>query len=301
VRAHENATRGEIGVASSDVHVIVVAYGGSNELDRCLTALDQAGPVTVIDNSSSDDVGAVAAHHGATYVDTGANLGFAAGVNVALRGLASDPPRHVLLLNPDALLASEQVVALSGFLEEAGNSRVAAVSPRLVGSDGLPQRVTWPYPSPWRAWADALGLGRRLPARRTFVIGAVLLLRWRAISQVGLFDERFFLYAEETDWQRRAAALGWTSALCPDAFAEHRGAGASDDRRHREALFHAGQETYVRKWFGPSGWWLYRGAAAFGAAARALVLTGERRSAARHRARLYFRGPRRSAGLVRDV
>jgi GT2 family glycosyltransferase len=284
-------------VTSSDVHVIVVAYGGSRELGRCLRELDGSVPVTVIDNSSSSDVKAAASRHGAVYVDTGANLGFAAGVNIALRGLASAPPAHVLLLNPDARLSSEHLVTLSCFLEEPGNARIAAVSPRLVGPDGRPQRVVWPFPSPWRAWVEAVGLGRRLPARRMFVIGAVLLLRWRAVSQVGLFDERFFLYAEEMDWQRRAAALGWMSALCPDALAEHRGAGASGDRHRREALFHAGQETYIRKWFGPTGWWLYRGAAACGAAARALILTGERRSAARHRALLYLRGPRRCAGV----
>jgi GT2 family glycosyltransferase len=298
VEVHEGPAKASRNVRRPDVHVIVVAYGRSNELDRCLGELERAFPVTVVDNSSSGNVEAVAARRGAAYIDTGANLGFAAGVNVALRTLASAPPRYVLLLNPDALLAAEQVSVLSNFLESCGNSDVAAVSPCLVGPEGRPQRVVWPFPSPWRAWGEAVGLGRRLPARRTFVIGAILFLRWQAIAQVGFFDERFFLYAEETDWQRRAVALGWTTAFCPEVVAEHRGAGSSGDRDQREALFHAGQETYIRKWFGAKGWWLYRGAAVCGATARALILTGERRSAARHRAHLYLRGPRRCAGVA---
>jgi GT2 family glycosyltransferase len=144
--------------------------------------------------------------------------------------------------------------------------------------------------------AEAIGLGR-LPARRTFVVGAVLLLRREAIDDVGHFDERFFLYAEEADWQRRAHERGWAPAVCAAVVAEHAGAATSTSRRRREALFHAAQETYIRKWHGPAGWWFYRVAACCGAAARAVMLTGERRRDAGRRLLLYLRGPRRCAAL----
>jgi len=143
-------------------------------------------------------------------------------------------------------------------------------------------------------WADALGFGG-WPAHRTFVVGAVLLLRGEAIDDVGLFDVRFFLYAEEADWQRRARDRGWASAVCLDAVAEHVGAGTTTNMRRRETLFHAAQETYVRKWHGSTGWWVYRVAACVGAGARALMLTRDRRKEAAHRTLLYFRGPRRCA------
>ena len=125
-----------------------------------------------------------------------------------------------------------------------------------------------------------------------------MLLRWEALQQVGELDERFFLYGEETDWQRRAAQLGWRAALVPDVVAIHDGAGSSDDPRRREVLFHAAQETYIRKWYGSRGWWAYRAAACVGATARAVALSGDRRAEAARRARLYVRGPRRSAGLA---
>jgi GT2 family glycosyltransferase len=282
----------------SVVHVVVVAYNAPTPLSRCLASLDRQFPATVVDNSSSAAVAAVAERHGAGYVDPGLNAGFAAGVNTALSRLAGDDA-DVLLVNPDAVITPDAIDALTQFLHQDGHARVSAVAPRLIDAAGNQQRVVWPFPSPQRMWAEALGLGK-LRARATFVVGAVLLLRRDAIEDVGPFDERFFLYAEEADWQRRAQRRGWTSAVCAGAVAEHEGAGTSTDSIRREALFHAGQETYVRKWYGPAGWALYRVAACVGAAARTLVLTNGRRDAAARRAMLYLRGPRRAAALGSD-
>ena len=279
------------------VHVVVVAYGAAEQLDGALAALGAGYETTVIDNSSSQAVRAVAEKRGAAYVDPGRNLGFGVGANVALRQLLAGSPKDILLLNPDALLEPREIDKLARYLHRPENHRVGAVSPRLVRDDGREQRVVWPFPTPWRAWAEAVGLGR-VPARHTFVIGAVLALRWEAVVEVGLFDERFFLYAEEADWQKRAQALGWSSRLCVDAVASHRGAGTSTDPLQHMARFHAAQETYIRKWYGSAGWLLYRSAACLGAAARALFLTGDRRSAAARRALLYLRGPRRCASLA---
>jgi GT2 family glycosyltransferase len=277
------------------VHVVVVAYYASVQLARCLAGLERELPVTVVDNSSSQEVAAAAERHGAVYIDPGRNVGFATAVNTALARLAHDDA-DVLLLNPDAVLGPSGVRDLVVFLHSPANARAAAVAPRLQSAGEQEQRVAWPFPTPARMWAEAIGL-RRLPARQTFVVGAVLLLRREAIDDVGSFDKRFFLYAEEADWQRRACQRGWTSAVCASVVAEHAGAGASTDAPRREALFHAAQETYIRKWYGPAGWWLYRTAACSGAAARAVILSGERRKDAARRLILYLRGPCRCAAL----
>lgn len=153
-------------------------------------------------------------------------------------------------------------------------------------------------PRPYRMCAEALGLERRLRTHGTFLAGAVLLLRRQAIEEIGVFDERFFLYAEEADWQRRAQQAGWTSVMCADVVAEHIGGGTSSEPHTRELLFHAAQETYIRKWYGSSGWGVYRVAACAGAAVRATVLTSDRRRDAARRMHLYLRGPRRCAGAT---
>ncbi len=280
------------------VHTVVVAYNAADKLAGCLAILGGAVPATVVDNSSSSAVMGVAVRHGAAYVDAGRNLGFAAGVNLGLSRL-NDDGADVLLLNPDARVTPVAVHLLSSFLARPENAHIAAVSPRLRGLEGDDQQILWPFPSPGRMWAEAVGLGA-LPARRTFAVAAVLLLARKALDDVGRFDERFFLYAEETDWQRRADQRGWRAAVCVDAIADHEGAGTSTDTKRRAALFHAAQETYVRKWYGSSGWWSYRAAACVGAAARAVVLTGVRRREAAQRARIYFCGPVRVAARVTE-
>src|SRR5204863_493250 len=81
-----------------------VAYHAADQLDRCLATLGTRFGTTVVDNSTSPAVKAVAVHRGAAYVDAGRNIGFGAGANLALRPLLLGQPRDVLLLNPDTSL-----------------------------------------------------------------------------------------------------------------------------------------------------------------------------------------------------
>ncbi len=280
----------------NELVVIVVAYHGAEDLRRCLRSVVGAVPVVVVDNSSDPAVARVAEQAGARYVDSGANLGFAGGVNVGLRLVPDDA--DVLLLNPDAVLTANALQALHERLRGPGAERVGALSPSLQDpASGASQRVRWPLPTPRWMWREALGLPGRTGAQDEFCVGAVLLLRAEARAEVGLFDERFFLYAEETDWQRRMLAAGWSAAEARDLRALHTGAGTSTDLTRREVLFHAGTETYVRKWHGSTGWTSYRAAAWLGATLRSRVLTGDRATAARARAELYRKGPRSVAAL----
>nr|WP_279672593.1 glycosyltransferase family 2 protein [Flexivirga meconopsidis] len=123
-----------------------------------------------------------------------------------------------------------------------------------------------------------------------YAIGSVLLLRAEALRQVGGFDDNFFLYAEETDWARRAALLGWRHRLSDDVVARHLGAATSTDPRRRETHFAAGQERFVRKHFGAAGWQVTRAAGIVGAMARALVIR-HRRGEFLDRARRLVLGP----------
>ena len=268
------------------VEVVVVAYGRADLLADSLQPV-LSFPVTVVDNSSSADVASVCARLGVRYLDPGNNAGFGAGVNHALdRRLA--PDADVLLLNPDAVIGSDDVLLLHQALLD--DPTLASVAPTQVDEAGRPSRVSWPFPSPGRTWLVAAGLGR-LGDTSGFVIGSVLMLRREALAQVGRFDESFFLYAEETDWAYRAHRLGWRHREVTEARAVHAGAATSADSTRRETHFHAGQERYLRKHFGPVRWQLARGATLVGSAARGVVLPGERGRQARARAALYLAGP----------
>jgi GT2 family glycosyltransferase len=271
------------------VVAVVVAYGAPALLDECLASLAGGPPTVVVDNSCDPEVRAVTGRHGALYVDPGANLGFAGGVNAGMSGRAD---ADVLLVNPDATVTPEDIDVLCRCLHT--DDRLSCVAPRQVSpATGESDRVAWPFPTPAGAWVEAVGLGR-FRRRPDFLIGSVLLLRSSALDEVGVFDEEFFpLYAEETDWQRRACDLGWGVRLCEEATATHVGAGTGGDPERREVFFHAGQERYIRKHHGQVGWAVYRAAVLAGALPRALFLGGERRRLAAGRVRLYARGPMR--------
>jgi GT2 family glycosyltransferase/glycosyltransferase involved in cell wall biosynthesis len=272
--------------------VVIVAYGVPGLLAECLAATDGKHPVIVVDNSSSPEVRSVVSDAGATYRDPGRNLGFAAGVNRALDDVDL-AETDVLLLNPDSKIDPASIERLHTRLLE--DARLACVAPKQRQNGSMVEdRVAWPFPTPLGAWIEASGFGA-LRRHRDFAIGAVLMLRGEALVEVGGFDERFFLYAEETDWQRRASRLGWRSAVCEGIWATHVGAASDADTRRRELRSYTGAERYVRKHHGRMGWTSYRLANVAGATVRAVILTGARRRSAGRRAWIYARGPDRVA------
>ncbi|WP_263117733.1 glycosyltransferase [Cellulomonas sp. RIT-PI-Y] len=278
-----------------DPEVVVVAYGSPGPLADALAPLAGHLPITVVDNSGDPAVRAVARDAGVRYLDPGANLGFGTAINRALADrlrLGAD----ILLLNPDARIDLAGVRALTARLH--AGPRIGAVGPEQVDDHGDPSRVRWPFPTPGGVWRQAVGLG--LPDTDDgFVIGSVLLLRAAALAEVGGFDESFFLYSEETDWQRRAHDAGWSVAVSDGAPAQHTGAGTSTDPLRRETFFHGAQERYLRAHHGAVGWQLARIGVLAGALARA-PFPGETGRSARVRLRLYLRGPLRAEAALGD-
>jgi GT2 family glycosyltransferase len=268
--------------------VIVVAYGNEEHLSACLETLGCDVPVVVVDNGRSDLARHICSVFGADYLESAANLGFAAAVNLAIkerRSIGTD----VLLLNPDARLDHSHLNILLHHLHRSHD--IAAVGPRLRSPGGDTQKTLWPIPSPWLALATMVGVGDRL-SRRRFVNGAVLLLRGAAVDAIGGFDERFFLYSEEADWQLRAIRAGWKVAAALDSNAIHVGGGTSSNPTRREILFNASAERFIRKWYGPLGWHIFRIASIITASRRLLISRNPKMKPTYRRAILQFwRGP----------
>lgn len=266
---------------------VVVAYRSVDALRRALAPVRLPG--VVIDNSSCPEVAAATHEAGWDYVDPGANLGFAAGVN---RGIGWSRERYqpapdVLLINPDAVIADRDVMELHRTLVE--DPRCAAVAPSLVSPKGVSEPTTWPVPTPISTLRNAVGLA---PTRTSwFLNGAVLMLKASALQAVGEFDERFFLYSEECDWQVRAQRQGWTVRHVETAWAEHVGGGTSTDARRRLRHFHSSAELYARKWHGRWGWQLWRLAATLAAVRRSFTRDASRRSEQLYVLSLLLRGP----------
>ena len=229
--------------------VLIVAYQCDDLLAQCLRALGPHEPVVVVDNSPHEVTRATVGDS-AAYVPAPENLGFAAGVNLGL-ATAWDGVRDVLLLNPDARMTSAQVHALQRGLRDRG-PRCAAVGPRLQHPDGTPEPCTWPVPSPSQVWMDAVGLGRFAGGQR-FVNGAALMLSGTALAELGGLDERYFLYAEEADWQMRALAAGWTVGVLDSLVITHIGGASSTDPAARARHFHRSGRIFAERWYPGAG------------------------------------------------
>ena len=193
--------------------------------------------LVVVDNDAEDQLRAVvaAAWPGATVIANSVNRGFAAAVN---QGLAAARGRAILLLNPDAELAPDALERLLTALEQLPAAGI--VAPRLLDPAGRPvlscytflslATVAWRHFQLYRLLPNVV-LGRyRRPALADDAVapfpvdwaqGACLLIRREVFEQIGPLDERFFLYCEEVDLCRRAAAAGWRTYFVPTARVRH--------------------------------------------------------------------------------
>ncbi|GAA1084023.1 glycosyltransferase [Tsukamurella spumae] len=229
-----------------ELAVLIVAYRVPADVAACLGAVAThlpGAPVLVWDNSGADYPGmdeVRAAFPAVSWHGDGRNLGFAAGVN-RLAALAQE--HDLLLLNPDALLRGG-LEATRAALRRPG---VAAAAPVIHdGHDASGRGRTWDVAHRRRGLVRGLvsRAGYAEALRRTpfsdlypappervdgYLTGACLAISRDAWEAIGPFDEEFFLYGEETDWQRRALDAGWTLELTGDAGVEHSGHGTVRD------------------------------------------------------------------------
>jgi GT2 family glycosyltransferase len=256
---------------AAEMVVVLVNYHARDYLLACLAALEVAPPdvpyrVVLVDNSAGDGAAeAIRARFPAIEVVTNAaNVGFGRACNQALR--ASDEP-YCLLLNPDTEVQPGALATLLAMLK--ANPRVAAVGPRLVYPDGRYQHSAFrlpdlkqaffgffewvPQDSPWNGRYPPREAGRPYPVEH--LLGACLLIRREALAQIGLLDEAYFMYFEETDWCARALRAGWSLWQVPAAVVQHHSGGTT--RRVAEEMslqFHRSQARYYRKHHGLLGY-----------------------------------------------
>ncbi len=260
---------------TSEVSVVIVSFNTRELLERCLTDLGaQAGvalQTIVVDNASSDGSRDLVRQRfpEVELIELPENVGFARANNLAFERCRG---QYVLLLNSDAFMhpgAIAELVAVAERHPEAG-----AVGPRLLNPDGSLQRSAWPFPDPVRLLLEAFGAASSAPtcralrrsghlaarprARRRLPDRRVLAVRADVLMEVHGFDERFWLYAEETDLQRRFADRGRTVVLAPRAVATHVGSASSADPAVRLRQFYAGQRNFLRKHRGEGAWLVAR-------------------------------------------
>jgi GT2 family glycosyltransferase len=223
----------------NDVCVIIVSHNGKRWLDAALATLfERAGgvdlDVVVVDNGSDGAVAHVEERFPAVRTIASANHGFGHANN---RGLETADARYVLFLNPDTEFLSGSLGDLIAGLDRRPDVGLAGV--RQLDSAGALAPSIRRFPSAANMFAEALGVERVPGARRVlgereldpaaygretpcdWTSGSFMIARREALEATGGFDERFFLFAEETDLCWRIKLAGWQVMHMPQLTIRH--------------------------------------------------------------------------------
>ncbi|MCX6346035.1 MAG: glycosyltransferase family 2 protein [Armatimonadetes bacterium] len=233
-----------------DVTVSIVNWNTKDELFDCLkTVLDQNGSVSieviVVDNASSDGS---AEHIEAQYGDrvqlikNSKNLGFGMAHN---QSISRSNGRYVMLLNPDCRLLEPDVLGkMAAYFDAQPN--IGMMGPKIMNLDNTLQYSARHYPNMIAGIFRHTFFGKLFPKNRfvrnylmtdwahdqvtdiDWLSGAALMVRRETFKQIGLLDERFFMYCEDVDWCRRAHTGGWRVVYFPMTSISHRIGAASD-------------------------------------------------------------------------
>lgn len=216
------------------VSVIVLNYNGREDTLACLRSLDHLMypnvNIMVVDNASSDgSVDAIrAAYPGTTLLETGANLGFTGGNNVGIRYALEQGADYVMLLNNDTIVAPDMLNVMIEVMEHDPSIGVTGPTiyyynaPDLIWSAG--GKIDWS-----QGTTTMIGLNEEdksqfgvSPRQVDYVTGCALLVRRDVWNRVGLLDNQFFMYYEETEWCVRATRAGYKIMHVPQAMMWHK-------------------------------------------------------------------------------
>lgn len=235
---------------------VILNYRTSALTEKAIVAAERAlahvprSRLVVVDNDSRDGsferltafvagrTHAVPVH----VVQSGHNGGFGYGNNVAIRAaLASEEsPEYVYILNSDAFPDEDAIRALVAYLDREPSVGIAGSY--IHGVDGAPHETAFRFPSALGELEDSMKLGvvsrllaahrvpLEMPERTTLVdwlAGASMMIRASVLRAVGLFDEGFFLYFEETDLCLRARRAGFLTAYVRESRVAHVGSAST--------------------------------------------------------------------------
>jgi GT2 family glycosyltransferase len=241
----------------ADVSVVVVTFNALPWVERALESM-RGHETVVVDHGSTDGtLELVRERFPEARVIEQENKGLGGGSNAGMRIASGD---YFLLLNSDAWALDDAVERLAAFADE--HPEAAVVGPRLLNPDGSLQRSVRGFPTVWRLATEYLFLRKLAPRSRAlnafygagfdheevreaeFLMGSVLLVRREAADTVGLFDEDFFMFSEETDWLYRFRQAGWKVLFTPDAEFVH--VGGATTRQNWGPMFREQVRGHVR-------------------------------------------------------
>jgi len=251
--------------------IVIVNYNTRKLLRSCLASI-YAGAnglpfdVCVVDNNSRDNsVGMVRSEFPKVKVtENKSNVGFSKANNAVIAQTDAD---YILLLNPDTLVLGDAIDRVVRYLE--GHPEVGICGCKVLNTDRTLQLACRrSIPTPKVAFFRLTGLSKLFPNSKTIarynltyedpetthevdaVSGAFLMIRRQAIEDIGLLDERFFMYGEELDWCLRAKRAGWAVMYYPEAEIIHyKGESTKYNSRKAALEFYRAMYLFHKKHF----------------------------------------------------
>ena len=251
-----------------DISISIVSWNTKGVLKNCLasiysTARDISFEIIVVDNNSSDGSVEMVREEfpGIILISNTENLGFAKANNQAYEKASG---RYFLILNSDTIVKPEALETMVRFMDS--HPEAAALGPRLIYEDGSLQPSCRAFPDLLTAFFQMSYLEKIFPKNK-FIgkylmgywnhddlrevdqpMGACLMFRKKALEEVGILDEQFFMYFEEVDLCFRIKKSGWKIYFIPDAQVIHLENKSSDmvwDKAH--IYFFESMVKYFRK------------------------------------------------------
>jgi GT2 family glycosyltransferase len=243
--------------------IVIINWNTRVDLVACLDSVEYvAKGVTaetiVVDNGSQDGSQDVVKKNylWVSLIENKRNFGFAKAANDALRRMKG---RYALLLNPDTQVKEGAIESLISFMDQHPEAGIVGV--QLLNKDGSKQNSIANFPSlttellnksllRWLFPKRFPGKGRDYPEPIEIdsVIGACMMARRDAIDQVGLLDEDYFLFLEETDWCYRMKRAGWKIYHVPQAEIVHfQGKSAEQDKKRSKVEYYRSRYHFFRK------------------------------------------------------
>jgi GT2 family glycosyltransferase len=239
--------------------VVIVNYNVRLLLEECIKSVEKAldgieGDIFVIDNNSSDgSVEYIRERFPKVHIIANKeNLGFARANNQAIRMTDAE---YILLLNPDTVVYENTLRGCLDFMD--ANPEAGGVGVRMLTREGkVAPESRRAVPTPWVAFLKMLGLTSRYymshlpwdkPGRIEVVSGAFCMLRHKALDQIVLLDEDFFMYGEDIDLSYRLLKGGWQNWYLPYDIIHYKGESTQKSSFRYVHVFYQAMLIFFRK------------------------------------------------------
>jgi GT2 family glycosyltransferase len=210
--------------ASPPVWIVLLNWNGADDTLDCLHSLEcldyEQRHVVVVDNGSTDDSVARLRERwpNLELLLSPTNLGFAGGNNLGIRHALDGGAAYVWVLNNDTTVAPLSLSELVTLAEQQPEVGIVGSVQYEAGAGDVVQ--SWGGGNFTRLTRNPVEA--TIPGPRDYITAASMLVRRRVFEEIGLFDERFFIYWEDADLSRRATEHGWKLAVAPRAVVHHK-------------------------------------------------------------------------------